>query len=79
VQAVPDPEFLLPPEPTVRGAAGAPQLGRDVLPPASGGEHEPDDPKGDPVPDPRPSTGGTDGLLGREMVSHEVIELIGHL
>jgi hypothetical protein len=67
------------PEPAVGGAAGAAEFRRDVLPAGAGGEHEPDDPDDDPVPDPWPAALGTDGLLRREVVGEGVEELVRHM
>ena len=78
VEPVPDAGLLPGPQPAVRRAAGAAELGRDVLPTGTGRQHEPEDPDDDPVPDPRPPAPGADGLFGREMVDDGVEELIRH-
>jgi len=48
----------------VGGAVGEVEFGRDVLPAAGGGEHEPDDPDYDPMANPGSPTLMAMGCLG---------------
>jgi len=78
VQAVPDTHLLPAAEVAVGADAGAAQLRRDVLPAAAGREDEPQHVHHDPVADGGPAAGGTDLLLGREVMDGDLEECIRH-
>jgi hypothetical protein len=77
MEAVPDAQLLPVAQAPLGRAAGAAHFRRDVLPAAAADEDEPDDVEGDAVGHPGPAALWSDGSFGRQVMSDEVIKLIG--